>query len=66
MPSYLILVNLKPKSIYFCKLFCRKSCEFKIFAIPLQTLLRNNETSSKTGYDWMKKALRRSSLKRFT
>ena len=56
MPSCLILVNLKPKSIYFCKLFCRKSCGFEIFAIPLQTLSRNNETSSKTGYDLMKKA----------
>lgn len=58
MLSCLILVNLKPKSIYFCKLFCRKSCGFKIFAISLQTLSRTNETSSKTGYDWMKKALR--------
>lgn len=56
MPSCLILVNLKSKSIYFCKLFCRKSCGFNFFAISLQTLSRNNETSSKTGYDWIKKA----------
>ena len=57
MPSYLILVNLKPKSIYFCELFCRKSCEFNFFAIPLQTLSRTNETSSKTSYGCVKKVL---------
>lgn len=57
MPSCLILVNLKPKSIYFCKLFCRKSCGFKIFAIPLQKLSRTNETLSKTSYGCVKKAL---------
>ena len=57
MPSCLILVNLKSKSIYFCKLFCRKSCGFKIFAIPLQTLSRTNETLSKTSYGCVKKAL---------
>lgn len=57
MPSCLILVNLKPKSIYFCKLFCRKSCGFKIFAIPLQTLSRTNETLSKASYGCVKKAL---------
>lgn len=50
-------VNFSLKSISFCKLFCRKSCEFNFFAIPLQTLSRTNETSSKTSYGCVKKAL---------
>ena len=52
----LTLVNFNLKSISFCKLFCRKSCGFNFFAIPLQTLSRTNETLSKTSFDWMKKA----------
>ena len=49
--------QFKTKKCKFLQTFCRNSCRINFFAIPLQTLSRTNETSSKTSCGCVKKAL---------